>query len=120
MSTIDRMLERDGIRRIIESPTENLISRLRDKAGPLDRDTARLMYEAADALEAASKRTAEVERRDVAAYLSAEEAKQDRCIGEFLKAGNDHAADRCGVRSSLVRTLRTYIERGDHEGAADR
>jgi hypothetical protein len=60
------------------------------------------------------------ERRDVLAFLRAERAKLIEAARTFDESGKTDAASRCRLRASHIDTLSAYIERGDHEGAADR
>lgn len=77
-----------------------------------------LLEEAADELEAATKRTAEDERRDALAFLDAE-AKKFADEGASIRYSVDKR-QRLQDKSSIIGTLRAYMQRGDHEGAADR
>lgn len=68
-------------------------------------------------LDMAHERTAEEERRDVLAFLSAEIDRHDEQAEKHMSAA---ARERCSARAEILRTMAAYIERGDHVGAADR
>lgn len=65
-------------------------------------------------------RTAEDERRDVRAFLRAEARKFAVAVAHPDYADDAPSRDRLASKASLLRTMLAYIERGDHEGAADR
>ena len=62
----------------------------------------------------------DAERRDVLAFLRAEQAKQETAAEDFARRSEWDAAGRCVVRRSILETAIAYIERGDHIGAAER
>jgi hypothetical protein len=66
---------------------------------------------------AAAKAT---ERRDVLAFLRAEIKTYRIAEREHSTAQQWDAAARVGLQASAFTTILAYLERGDHEGAAER
>jgi hypothetical protein len=93
--------------------------------------TARALAEGHDPAEVAARlhgiaerlrqvRTAEVERRDVLAFMATEIAKQDAGLKAFMRSDFTNAAARCVARLEILRTVSAYLDRGDHVGDYER